>query len=407
MLAEISPDIAIQGDTPRLIDEWQDVSKIWDAVRHEIDKRGKKGQFILTGSATLSRNDEERPKHSGAGRIARIRMRPMSLFESGDSSGEVSLKELMEGKVKASMTGDVGLERLAGFIVNGGWPEGGSRLVADEYIKALLESDMFKVDKVHRDSHRMSLLLRSLARNESTTCTTRKIWQDISENNHQGMSLDTMVDYLSVLDHLYVTENIPPFLLSVIEIQSVQQRGDHLLHTVAESHHLDRFRTTAQGNRIHGHRIDIVQQISARTLLFHHVQNFKQRFQRAESAEHAARTESIRNDLPDPVSGRNLIFQTLMLQRSDAENGQHIVGAAHRFPQVRRKFRPERTAELPAHDFRHFSGMPQPFRINVHQYDLTLPQFVIQQNVLEEVLRENDSAGTDNHNFRHFILPDG
>ena len=225
MLAEISPDIAIQGEPPRLIDEWQDVPKIWDAVRHEIDKRGKKGQFILTGSATLLRNDEERPKHSGAGRIARIRMRPMSLFESGDSSGEVSLKELMEGKVKASMTGDVGLERLAGFIVNGGWPEGGSRLVADEYIKALLESDMFKVDKVHRDSHRMSLLLRSLARNESTTCTTRKIWQDISENDHQSMSLDTVVDYLSVLDHLYVTENIPPFSDKIRSPIRVKQAG--------------------------------------------------------------------------------------------------------------------------------------------------------------------------------------
>ena len=214
-LAELSPDLAIQGETPRLIDEWQDVPKIWDAVRHEIDRRGRKGQFILTGSATISRGEDKKPRHSGAGRIARLRMRPMSLFESGRSSGMVSLKSLMNGEIETVMTGDVKLEQLASFIIEGGWPEGGGRLIADEYIKALLETDMFNVDAKRRDSHRMHLLLRSLARNESTTCTTKKIWHDITEIDNQDISIDTVSEYLTVLDDLYVTENIPPFSADV------------------------------------------------------------------------------------------------------------------------------------------------------------------------------------------------
>ena len=226
-LAEISPDIAIQGETPRLIDEWQDVPNLWDAVRHEIDRRGKIGRFILTGSATVSRNEENQPSHSGAGRIARLRMRPMSLFESGDSSGDVSLHDLMTGSFSPCMTGEISLSRLASFIINGGWPEGGSRLIADEYIKALLETDMFKVDNVRRDSHRMNLLLRSLARNESTTCTTKKIWQDICVHDYQSISIDTVSDYLSVLEQLFVTENIPPFSAEIRSPIRVKQAEKH------------------------------------------------------------------------------------------------------------------------------------------------------------------------------------
>lgn len=210
-LAETSPDLVLSGDAPHLIDEWQDVPAIWDAVRHEIDRRGKKGQFILTGSATVSEEEKERPRHSGAGRIARLRMRPMSLYESGHSSGQVSLREIMNGNIEPMMASEIRLEQLASFIIDGGWPEGGSRLVADEYIKALLEADIFKIDGVRRDPHRMTLLLRSLARNESTTCPARRIWQDINGNDYQSISLDTVADYLSVLDRLFVTENIPPF----------------------------------------------------------------------------------------------------------------------------------------------------------------------------------------------------
>lgn len=211
-LAEVSPDSVLAGDAPHLIDEWQDVPAIWDAVRHEIDRRGKKGQFILTGSATVSEKENEKPHHSGAGRIARLRMRPMSLYESGQSSGQVSLRDVMSGKtIDPVVIPDVKLEQLASFIIDGGWPEGGSRLVADEYVKALLEADIFKIDGVKRDPHRMTLLLRSLARNESTTCPARRIWQDINENDYKSISLDTVADYLSVLDRLFVTENIPPF----------------------------------------------------------------------------------------------------------------------------------------------------------------------------------------------------
>ena len=226
-LAEMAPELAIQGEAPRLIDEWQDVPKIWDAIRHEIDRRGLKGQFILTGSASVSQEEDRKPRHSGAGRIARLRMRTMSLYESGDSSGAVSLGSLMDGSFENVMTGEVPLGRLASLIVNGGWPEGGSRLIADEYIKALLESDMFKVDARRRDPHRMNLLLRSLARNESTVCTTKKIWQDITEIDNQDISIDTVSDYLNVLGNLYVTENIPPFssdIRSPIRVKQSEKR---------------------------------------------------------------------------------------------------------------------------------------------------------------------------------------
>ena len=118
-LAEISPAVALEGDTPRLIDEWQEVPSLWDAVRYTVDQRGEKGQFILTGSATPKRKGV---LHSGAGRIGKLRMRPMSLYESGDSSGKVSLQDLCAGKPTLFKTGDVDLHMLARLIVRGGWP---------------------------------------------------------------------------------------------------------------------------------------------------------------------------------------------------------------------------------------------------------------------------------------------
>lgn len=118
-LAELSPALALEGDTPRLIDEWQGVPALWDAVRHLVDQRGKKGQFILTGSSTPR---QKGILHSGAGRIARLSMRPMSLFESGDSSGVVSLSALVQGEFEAKATGDVMLSRLTELVIRGGWP---------------------------------------------------------------------------------------------------------------------------------------------------------------------------------------------------------------------------------------------------------------------------------------------
>lgn len=175
-LAELSPDLVLDGEAPRLIDEWQEVPPLWDAVRYRVDKTGRKGQFILTGSATPNHKGI---LHSGAGRIARLRMRPMSLFESGDSSGAVSLEALCRGELAPAATGEVELRRLIGLIIRGGWPGSlglapeQAALLPAEYLNAVIDDDVYRMDGIKRDSAKMRLLLRSLARNESTTATNK------------------------------------------------------------------------------------------------------------------------------------------------------------------------------------------------------------------------------------------
>ena len=140
-LAEVSPALVLEGEPPRLIDEWQEVPSLWDAVRHKVDATPEKGRFILTGSATPNHKGI---LHSGAGRIARLRMRPMSLYESGDSSGEVSLKKLCDGELTPVATGEVDLQKLIDLIVRGGWP--GSLGLAPAYAIA---GDAFRAYKTH------------------------------------------------------------------------------------------------------------------------------------------------------------------------------------------------------------------------------------------------------------------
>ena len=150
----MSPALVLEGETPRLIDEWQEVPPLWDAVRYTVDQRGKKGQFILTGSATPKRKGV---LHSGAGRIGKLRMRPMSLYESGDSSGKVSLQELCEGKLTPAITGDVDLRALARLTVRGGWPgnmdidDAYISLLPSEYLDAVIDDDVNRVDETRRD----------------------------------------------------------------------------------------------------------------------------------------------------------------------------------------------------------------------------------------------------------------
>ncbi len=212
--AEMSPGSVLVGDTPRLLDEWQTVPVLWDAVRAEVDARNLKGQFILTGSATPNRKGIF---HSGAGRIGRIRMRPMSLFESGDSSGRVSLKDICEGKIDPALTGDVELMTLAKLIVRGGWPgnltadENQSGLMADEYIRAVLESDIYAVDEKKRDARKMHLLLKSLARNESTTASNKVLIKDVQEKDEQTLSDEAVSDYINLLRRLFLVDNQLPF----------------------------------------------------------------------------------------------------------------------------------------------------------------------------------------------------
>lgn len=225
-LASISPALVLEGDTPRLIDEWQEVPPIWDAVRHKVDQLPQKGQFILTGSATPSHKGI---LHSGAGRIAKLRMRPMSLYESGDSSGKVSLKELCYGTITPSMTGEVDLRNLAALIIRGGWP-GAIHLSAEqatmlpmEYLNAVIDDDVYRIDGIKRNTGKMRLLLRSLARNESTTATNRTLKNDIREMDDEDIDVDTVKEYLDIFDRLFITDNQPPFASGVRSSVRVKQ----------------------------------------------------------------------------------------------------------------------------------------------------------------------------------------
>ena len=209
-----------------MIDEWQECPALWDATRSQIDKRGKKGQFILTGSSTPKRKGI---MHSGAGRIARLRMRPMSLFESGNSSGVVSLEELCNNKLNPSMTGEVELKKLAEHIVRGGWPGNinspleQATLLPIEYLKAVIEDDAFRVDEVKRDKDKMMLLLRSLARNESTTVSNRTLKNDIKDMEDNDIDVDTVASYLELFGRLFLLDNQKPFSTHVRSSVRVKQ----------------------------------------------------------------------------------------------------------------------------------------------------------------------------------------
>lgn len=225
-IAKLNPDFVLSGEYPRLIDEWQEVPEIWDAVRNSVDSDSKKGKFILTGSATVNKS---KYIHSGCGRIARLKMRPMSLYESGHSSGKISLKDICEGHAPNVLTGDVKLIDLLNYILVGGWPSllssdiENNYYVSREYIKNILSEDIYRVDDVKRDSHKVELLLRSLARNEATTVTNRKLKDDIKEKDFDDISLDTITDYLNLFNSLYLTENIPPFSTSLRSSLRVKQ----------------------------------------------------------------------------------------------------------------------------------------------------------------------------------------
>ena len=214
-VAKEDPLTALEGDAPHLIDEWQDVPKIWDAVRFTVDKDGGKGRFILCGSSTT---DKTKKVHSGAARIIDVKMQTMSLYESGDSSGNVSLKGLFEGDFRTSRDGSPGLEKLAWLVVRGGWPglldadETSAGLMLSDYISKLCEEDAQKVDGKKRDIAKLKRLFRSLARNESTMAAKKKLSSDIIQyEDDAGLDNDTVTDYLDVLDKLHMIEDQPAF----------------------------------------------------------------------------------------------------------------------------------------------------------------------------------------------------
>ena len=225
-LAEMSPALVLGGEKPRLIDEWQEVPPVWDAVRHYVDQAPQKGQFILTGSATPNHKGI---LHSGAGRIAKLRMRPMSLYESGDSSGVVSLEELCHGELKPAMTGEVDLKKLIDLIIRGGWPGSinvpteQAALLPTEYLNAVIDDDVYRIDGVKRNTTKMRLLLRSLARNESTTVTNKTLKNDIREVDDEDIDVETVKEYLDIFERLFITDNQQPFSTGVRSSVRVKQ----------------------------------------------------------------------------------------------------------------------------------------------------------------------------------------
>lgn len=211
-LMAIDPGALLVGDTPRLIDEWQFQPRLWDYVRHEVDDRSDKGQFILTGS---SNPEEDAVLHSGAGRFIELSMRTMSWQEMGYSDGYIAIEDLFSSKPIAPKEYKLGIKTIIDRLVAGGWPEllGGNvesaRRVNSSYVSLLAEVDMSRVSDVKRDPVRVKSLLRSLARNISTTTDISTIMRDIKEMDNDDISRPTINDYMDALDRLMVIEDQP------------------------------------------------------------------------------------------------------------------------------------------------------------------------------------------------------
>src|SRR5574344_127890 len=228
-LADIKPSLLLKGETPRLIDEWQMAPVLWDAVRFEVDKRGEFGQFILTGSAVPADNVTA---HTGTGRISRLMMRPMSLFESLESNGSVSLRQLFAGKHNIAEASSLSVEQMAFILCRGGWPasiklQGKPALrMARDYVEAVINYDVSQVDGVEKNPDRVRLLLRSLARNIGTLANYQTIMGDI-EATDTSLSDKTISSYMNALRRIFVIEDLPawsPSLRSKTAIRTSVKR---------------------------------------------------------------------------------------------------------------------------------------------------------------------------------------
>ncbi len=212
-MADSQPSFLLEGDTPRLVDEWQMAPKLWDVARFIVDRRKQVGQFIFTGSAVPA--DTSNIYHSGAGRFAWVKMRPMSLWESGDSNGAISIKALFDGSapdVCHSIPTD--LQRIAYLVCRGGWPgalklsEKLARKIPYNYIDAVCNTDISKVDGIKRDASFTRRLLRSYARNQGTQVSISAIYQDLVENEGTSLSEDTIASYINALKKIFLIEDV-------------------------------------------------------------------------------------------------------------------------------------------------------------------------------------------------------
>ena len=213
---KLNSELVLNEQKPELIDEWSREPTIWDKIRRKCDLLETKGNYILSCSTSLK--DRKEIFHSGAGRIARLKMNTMSLFESGDSSGDISIMDMFNGKNIVKNVKKTSLEELANLIVRGGWPANiniasdKSGLMPKYYINSILEKDIFEIKNI--DSIKMNMLLKSLARNESTTVSNNKLIKDISENEDLEVDKRTISDYLDILDKLNLLNNQPAYSLN-------------------------------------------------------------------------------------------------------------------------------------------------------------------------------------------------
>jgi predicted AAA+ superfamily ATPase len=232
--ADIKPSLLLQGNVPRLLDEWQVAPVLWDAVRFEVDKRNKTGQFILTGSSVPKDNVTS---HTGTGRISRLLMRTMSLYESKDSNGSVSLESLFNGINDIASFSNLTIENIAYLITRGGWPASiktSSEKIAlkqiSNYVESVINQDISKVDGIEKNPNRVRQLLKSLSRNISTMATMKTIKNDMAENE-MTLSEKTISQYLNALRRIYVIEDLPAWTPSL--------RSKTSIRTSAKRHFVD------------------------------------------------------------------------------------------------------------------------------------------------------------------------
>ena len=232
-LLEIDTDAALAGETPMLIDEWQTVPKLWDAVRYTVDHRHAMGQFILTGSAVPDKDAEKEREHSGTGRFAWLTMRPMTLFESGESNGTVSLGELFQAPEKILQKNTLKLSDIAFLICRGGWPiavglpEEAALEQAFDYYDAVTKEDVTNVDGVKRASERVQRLMRAYARHQGTQASIATLKEDLKNNDTTTLDEDTISSYLDALRKIFVVEDMPawnPNLRSKTAIRTTDTR---------------------------------------------------------------------------------------------------------------------------------------------------------------------------------------
>ena len=232
--AQSKPSLLLEGQTPRLLDEWQVVPELWNAVRFAVDKRRAAGQFILTGSVSPARTED---MHTGTGRIARMKMRTMSLFETGDSNGAISLEALFDGATDLDGKSDISIEQYAFLINRGGWPavamqtdEKIALAVAVDYVEAVANEDISKADGVEKDPSRVKALLRSISRHISCEAKIVTLVSDLIEND-ESLSHVTIDSYLKALKKIFVIEDLPAW--------NAKLRSKTAIRTTAKRHFTD------------------------------------------------------------------------------------------------------------------------------------------------------------------------